>query len=103
MGTVLTVLIATALAIPVSTTHCAVGAITGMSLTEGIHNVNWKTIWGVVVCIFITVPCCALMTAAIFGFWQAAVFGPAYPGPYVFNSYCNATKPGPWPTTGLIS
>jgi len=96
MATVLTVLIATALAIPVSTTHCAVGAITGISLVKGIKNVNWKTIGNVVLCIFITVPCCALMTASVFGFWQAAVFGAAYPGPTAFNQYCNATKPGPW-------
>lgn len=96
MSTVLTVLIATALAIPVSTTHCAVGAITGMSMVKGIKNVNWHTIWPVVLCIFITVPCCAFMTAAVFGFWQAAVFGPMYPGPYMFKKYANATAPGPW-------
>lgn len=96
IATVLTVLFATALAIPVSTTHCSVGAITGMSLVKGIKSVNWKTVGGVVLCIFITVPCCALMTAAMFGFWQAAVFGPMYPGPSAFNGYCNATTPGPW-------
>jgi len=91
MSTVLTVLIATALAIPVSTTHCAVGAITGMSMVKGIRNVNWRTIFNVVLCIFITVPCTALMVSAVFGFIQAAVFGAMYPGPWAFQKYCNAT------------
>eukprot|EP00667_Euglena_gracilis_P009047 EG_transcript_9187 len=71
MATVLSVLLATAMAIPVSTTHCAVGGIAGVAVAQfGWREVNWRTLSGVAWCLVLTVPACALMTAAVFGLLQ---------------------------------
>lgn len=94
---VITILIATALAIPVSTTHCSVGGITGMSLADGWRHINWRTVGRVVIAILLTVPACALLNGALFGFFQAATFGSSYPGSNAFNQFANVTNPGPWP------
>jgi len=42
LATALTVLIASISGIPISTTHCVIGAEIGLGLVEGSHNLNWK-------------------------------------------------------------
>ena len=79
LAAVLSIMLATSLGMPVSTTHASVGAITGMGLVQGVHTVNWRTITRVLVCVVVTAPAAALLCAAIFGLWHGLVFGPSYP------------------------
>ena len=68
-----------------------------MLLADGYRHIQWRTVNKVIVAIVVTVPATALMTAGIFGFFQAAVFGASYPGTTMYNDYCTASSPGPWP------
>jgi len=46
LGTTLTVLVASKLGLPISTTHCITGATAGVGLTSGgrMSDVNWRLI-----------------------------------------------------------
>jgi PiT family inorganic phosphate transporter len=64
---------ATALGIPVSTTHTITGAILGVGSTRGLHAVKWGVATRVVWAWVLTVPAAALVAAAS---WEAlALFG----------------------------
>lgn len=65
----LTVLIASVLEIPVSTTHCQIGAIIGCGIGDGfIRNVKWCLVKEIVLSWLITVPAAALISAVTFSF-----------------------------------
>jgi PiT family inorganic phosphate transporter len=58
------VLAASFVALPVSTTHVATGAIVGAGLGSGGHGVRWNTVSGVVAAWVITLPASAAVSAA---------------------------------------
>ncbi len=61
-----TIIGATALGIPISTTHAITGAILGVGTARGVRSVRW--IWGqrIVTAWILTVPCTALMAAVVY-------------------------------------
>ncbi|MBP9219078.1 MAG: inorganic phosphate transporter [Sterolibacterium sp.] len=62
-GGALTLFLATALGIPVSTTHTITGAIVGVGSTNGIGNVRWGVAGTIVWAWLLTIPCSALIAA----------------------------------------
>ena len=65
----LTVLIASFLEIPVSTTHCQIGAVIGCGMGDGImKNVEWKLVKEIILSWLITVPAAGFISAVIFSF-----------------------------------
>merc|ERR1712142_471132 len=73
LGAALVVLTGSRLEIPLSTTHCQVGATVGVGLTEGIGNVNWWLFARVAAGWIVTLLVASLMSAAVFSY---AVYSP---------------------------
>ena len=71
-GAATTIVIATKLGLPISTTHTLVGAVLGVGLARGIGAVNMGTIRDVVVSWVITIPAGAVL--AIFFFYVLQMF-----------------------------
>ena len=72
IATALTVLSATQLGLSVSTTHCLIGAITGVALVEGSEKINMGTIRKIAMSWLITLPASCLfgiLTFFVFGFY----------------------------------
>ena len=65
-GAATTIVIASKLGLPVSTTHTLVGAVIGVGLARGIGAINTKVVSGIVASWFITVPFTALLAAGLF-------------------------------------
>lgn len=66
IGTALTVLTATQLGVSVSTTHCLIGAISGVALVEGRGKLNTATLRRIVVSWVVTIPAAAAFTVALY-------------------------------------
>ena len=64
------------LGLSVSTTHCLIGAITGVALVEGSGAINAQTIRKIVMSWLITVPASAVLGVLCFG-PIGALFAPA--------------------------
>ena len=64
LAAALTVVIASQLDMPVSTTHTLVGAVIGIGLVEGIQSVNFKSVGTIVSSWIITLPVGALLSIA---------------------------------------
>ena len=62
-GGAVTLFMATALGIPVSTTHTITGAIAGVGSTRGARRVRWGVAGGIVWAWILTIPCSAAMAA----------------------------------------
>jgi len=73
LGAALVVLTGSRLEIPLSTTHCQVGATVGVGLTEGVGNVNWWLFARVAAGWIVTLLIASLMSAAVFSY---AVYSP---------------------------
>jgi len=73
LGAALVVLTGSRLEIPLSTTHCQVGATVGVGMTEGLQNVNWWLFGRVVFGWIITLVVASLCSAAVFSY---AVYAP---------------------------
>ncbi|XP_046864585.1 sodium-dependent phosphate transporter 2-like isoform X2 [Xenia sp. Carnegie-2017] len=65
-GTVCTVLFASNLGIPISTTHCLVGAIIMVGLVRSRHATDWRVFINIVVAWLVTVPASGLFSAGIY-------------------------------------
>ena len=63
-GGAITLFMATAFGIPVSTTHTITGAIAGVGSTRGARRVRWGVAGGIVWAWILTIPCSAAMAAA---------------------------------------
>mgnify|MGYP001766708633 CR=1 FL=1 len=62
-GGAITLFIATAFGIPVSTTHTITGSIAGVGSTRGARRVRWGVAGGIVWAWILTIPCSAAMAA----------------------------------------
>jgi PiT family inorganic phosphate transporter len=70
-GGAITLFMATALGIPVSTTHTITGAIIGVGSTRGARNVRWGVAGGIVWAWILTIPATALISAIAWWLGQA--------------------------------
>jgi len=61
-----TVLVASKLGLPVSTTHAAVGGVMGVGLARGIEAVNFRIIFKIIIYWVLTVPASAITSVVIF-------------------------------------
>ncbi|MEE4355644.1 MAG: anion permease [Desulfococcaceae bacterium] len=68
-----TVLIASKLGLPVSTTHAAVGGVMGVGLAHGLEAVNFKIVLQIVLYWVLTVPAAALTSMIIFKILQIVI------------------------------
>jgi PiT family inorganic phosphate transporter len=67
-GGAITLFLATAFGIPVSTTHTITGAIAGVGSTRGARRVRWGVAGGIVWAWILTIPCSAAMAAVAWYF-----------------------------------
>jgi PiT family inorganic phosphate transporter len=65
-----TVLVASKMGLPVSTTHAAVGGVLGVGLARGIEAINFGIVYKIMVYWILTVPAAALTSMAIFKMLQ---------------------------------
>lgn len=65
-GTATSVLVASKLGLPISTTHAAVGAVIGVGLAGGITAVDFGVVWRIVLYWIVTLPLSAIPTMVIF-------------------------------------
>lgn len=68
LATALTVLTASILGISVSTTHCLIGAITGLALVEGADKVNKQTLKKIAMSWVVTLPASAAFSLIVLTF-----------------------------------
>ena len=68
MGAAITVVLASRIGIPVSTTHIAVGAVIGVGLARGIAALNLEVIRNIVVSWIVTLPASGIMAAMLYYF-----------------------------------
>ncbi len=66
LATATTILLASRLGIPVSTSHALVGGVVGIGLVQSIKSVQFNTLKGIAAAWLITVPISAAISAAIF-------------------------------------
>lgn len=68
LAAAITVLLATNLGLPVSTTQCITGAIVGVALTNwDLKSINWKQVGKIFIGWVLTVPCAGLVSGLIMG------------------------------------
>lgn len=65
-GAAITILIASKLGLPISTTHCIVGAVLGVGLAKGISALNLRTLKDIFLSWVITIPASAVVCIIIF-------------------------------------
>ncbi|MCB1081460.1 MAG: inorganic phosphate transporter [Chlamydiia bacterium] len=65
-GAAVTILVASKLGLPISTTHCIVGAVLGVGLARGISALNLRTLRDIALSWIITIPSSAIVCILIF-------------------------------------
>ena len=65
-GAATTVLVASKLGLPISTTHTLVGAVIGVGLARGFAHLDWKVLRDILASWFITLPFTGLLTVALY-------------------------------------
>lgn len=66
LATATTILLASRLGLPVSTSHALVGGVLGIGVVQGIKSIQFKTVQGISWAWLITVPISAVLSASIF-------------------------------------
>ncbi|MEA5600902.1 anion permease [Nostoc sp. UHCC 0252] len=66
LATATTILIASRLGLPASTSHALVGGVVGIGLVQNIKSIKFQTLKGIAAAWLITIPVSALISAAIF-------------------------------------
>lgn len=66
LSAAITIALASALGLPISTTHVVVGAVLGIGLARGIHAINLNIIRDIIMSWFITLPAGALLSILFF-------------------------------------
>jgi PiT family inorganic phosphate transporter len=66
LATATTILLASRLGLPVSTSHALVGGVVGIGLVQNMKSIQFKTLQGIAAAWLITVPASAAISAAIF-------------------------------------
>lgn len=74
-GAATTILVASKLGLPISTTHCLVGAVLGVGLARGIRALNLSILRDIVLSWVITLPASAAMSICIFYALRAIFIG----------------------------
>ncbi len=74
-GAATTILIASKLGLPISTTHCLVGAVLGVGLARGMRALNLNILRDIVLSWIITIPASAIMSVLIFYGLRAIFMG----------------------------
>jgi phosphate/sulfate permease len=65
-GAASTILVASKLGMPISTTHAIVGAVLGVGLARGLSALNFRMIQGIFLSWIITIPAAAAMSVFLF-------------------------------------
>ncbi|WP_413174126.1 inorganic phosphate transporter [Anabaena azotica] len=66
LATATTILLASRLGLPVSTSHALVGGVVGIGLVQNLKSIKFQTLQGIAAAWVITVPISAVISAAIF-------------------------------------
>lgn len=66
IGSALTVLAASMIGIPISSTHCKVGSVVIVGRVRSKGNVDWKIFGGIIIAWVVTLPAAGLISAAVF-------------------------------------
>ncbi|MBD2728073.1 inorganic phosphate transporter [Nostoc sp. FACHB-892] len=66
LATATTILIASRLGLPASTSHALVGGVVGIGLVQNIKSIKFKTLQGIAAAWLITIPVSAILSVAIF-------------------------------------
>lgn len=66
LATATTILVASRLGLPVSTSHALVGGVVGIGLVQSIKSIQFKTVQGIAWAWLITIPISAGLGASIF-------------------------------------
>jgi inorganic phosphate transporter, PiT family len=74
-GAALTLFTATAMGIPVSSTHTITGAIVGVGSAQKSSAIRWTLARRIVLAWFITIPASAIVSASVW--WLITFFAPA--------------------------
>lgn len=72
-GAAFTIVLASKLSLPISTTHCIVGAVLGVGLAHGFSALNLRTIRDIFMSWIITIPSAAIVTILLY-FLFSAIF-----------------------------
>lgn len=68
LGAAITIIMATKLALPVSTTQCITGATVGVGLCNGTwRTINWRMVAWIYMGWFITLPCAGIISGCLMG------------------------------------
>lgn len=68
LGAAITIIMATKLALPVSTTQCITGATVGVGLCNGTwRTINWRMVAWIYMGWFVTLPCAGLISGCLMG------------------------------------
>ncbi len=74
LATATTILIASRLGLPVSTSHALVGGVVGIGLVQNIKSIKFQTLKGIAAAWLITIPVSAALSAAIFSIARILFF-----------------------------
>ncbi|MFN6478354.1 inorganic phosphate transporter [Nostoc sp. DedQUE07] len=74
LATATTILIASRLGLPVSTSHALVGGVVGIGLVQNLKSIKFETLKGIAAAWLITIPVSATLSAAIFSIAQILFF-----------------------------
>ena len=67
-GAAATILLASKLGLPISTTHALIGAVVGVGVARGVKAINLQTIKEIAISWIVTIPLCALFSILAFYF-----------------------------------